>query len=188
QGKYNSILAMWALENNEPERAVVYIDYAVSQRGDSITRVWANQLYSELGKNPSLFNSGENQKPADVTGKNKKYKIYADAMAAETAGDSAKAAVYYTWLGNADPFFDEGVIAAANYFKKNGHTSYNILAEAMLYHPSSMRIREAYALEAARVGFEDYAMNALAVLKTKLSAKEYSELSQKVNALLAVER
>jgi hypothetical protein len=188
QAKYNTILAMWALENNEPERAAGYAGYAVSQGGDSVTVGIANQLHNELTRNPSLFLNEEQQKPSDFSGKNKKYKVYSDALAAETGGDSAKANVYYSWLGNANPYFDDGVIAAAKYFRNKGNTSYNILAEAMLYHPSSTKIREAYALESARVGFEDYARNALAVLKQKLSAKDYGELSKQVDQLLAAAR
>ena len=188
QGKYNTILAMWALENDEPERAISYADYAASQRSDSATILLANQLHDVVTKNPSMFTRAETQKPADLTGKNKKHKVYADALAAEAAGDSAKANIYYKWLANANPYFDDGVIAAAKYFRNKGHTSYNLLVEALLYHPSSIAIRKAYALESARVGFDDYARRALAALQSKISAKDYSELSQQVSALLAAER
>lgn len=178
KGKYNSILAIWALENYEPQRAASYAEYAVAQGGDSAA-------YEALIKHPDIFDREEHeQRPADLTGKNKKYKIYADALAAEAAGDSAKANVYYSWLAKANPFFDDGVIASAKYFRNKGHTSYNLLVEALLYHPSSVAIRKAYALESARVGFEDYARNALAALQSKISAKEYSELLAEINRLL----
>jgi hypothetical protein len=186
QGKYNNILAMWALENNEPRRAAGYAGYAISQRGDSATVLFANQLYDELTKNPSRFaNTNENeQKPADLGGKNKKYRVYDDALAAEAAGDSAKANIYFKWLANANPYFDNGVIAAARYFRNKGNTAYNLLAEALLYHPSSIKIRKEYALESARVGFEDYARNALNDLRGQIGVNDYTELQREVDALL----
>jgi hypothetical protein len=311
QGKYNNILAMWALENDEPGRAAGYADYAVSQgyapaklthavvttesgnlkdasvewdslrtRGDSITIRLANQLYRSLSQPITTLHDNElysyaryrmsavdsnlllsligqmqddnlkartlldqaqklytvdkpsatirslqrivgleltdasigtqmqvlellarvqsgskkdvlnalKQNPVDLKGKNKKYRVYFDALEAEARGDSAKANVYYEWLANANPYFEDGVIAAAKYFSNKAGESYNLLAEAMLYHPSSTRIRKAYALESARVGFEDYARNSLAVLQSKINAKDYAELSRQVELLLAGSR
>ncbi|MEI9918004.1 MAG: hypothetical protein WDO14_04290 [Bacteroidota bacterium] len=295
QGKYNNTLSMWALENDEPQRAVSYAEYAVKQdyapaklthavaltearrlnearvewdslrsSGDSVLAV---QLYNSLSKSfrndeelygyaryvltasdsnvlPALHFSDENLKaktilefaqknymldkpavsinylqqiagmeltdpsigsqmqilellarirlgekltnnPADFKGKDKKYKVYFDALAAEAAGDSSKANIYYKWLGNANPYFDDGVIAAANYFKGKGHTSYNMLAEALLYHPSSTRIRKAYALEAARQGFASYANNALDALKGSISASDHAALTKQVETYLS---
>ncbi len=104
-------------------------------------------------------------------------------MKAATAGDSAKANVYYKWLGTANPYFDDGIIAAANYFSKKGNTSYNILAEARLYHPSSINIQKAYALESARQGFETYARNALTSFSQRSTQKNTQSLQNKLSLI-----
>jgi hypothetical protein len=304
RGRYNNMLTMWALENNEPERAVGYAEYAVTQhyepanvtyavaltesnklreattewdslrvKGDSITMLLANQVYHALTQAPgaltneelsayikyrrttadsaeifSLINRfGDNddakakilldlaqklhaidkpsaainvlrrivgleltdaavgrqmqilemlcssraatlnalkQNPLEFKGKEKKYRIYFQALAAEAAGDSTNANIYFTWLANANPYFDDGLIAAANYFSNKPHKSYNILAEGLLYHPSSLKVRKAYALAAARVGFEDYANGSLEALKEMIDLKDYAELSKKIEELL----
>ncbi|MEJ0033051.1 MAG: hypothetical protein WDO15_23100 [Bacteroidota bacterium] len=65
QGKYNNILAMWALENDEPQRAVVYADYAVTQgyKDAEATHAAALQLSNGTGLT--------DHQPTDFTGKNK---------------------------------------------------------------------------------------------------------------------
>jgi hypothetical protein len=319
QGKYNNILTMWSIENDEPQRALGYADYAISQsyapavlthavaltenlpavdnqalrtamvawdsisvrsaKGDSTTASFARRIHGILSQQPTSFNDEDKyafaryrlsvadssrffdlvptvnddnvkarillelaqkfhamdnpratlrslqrivglqltdqsiglkmrvlemlsrirmgqtsavldalkQDPIDFKGKEKKYKVYFDALTAQAAGDSTNANKYFQWLGNSNPYFEDGLIAAAEYFQKKGHTSYGLLAEGQLYHPSSIRIRKAYALESARRGFDDYAQNALQTLKPLISSRDHAELTRHVEALLAVE-
>jgi hypothetical protein len=63
-----------------------------------------------------------------------------------------------------------------------------MLTEGILYHPSSVRIKKAYALESARQGLESYASRALDELRTLISVRDHAELSRQVASLLAVER
>lgn len=128
------------------------------------------------------------QNPIDLKGKEKKYRVYFDALAAQAAGDSTNANKYFAWLGTANPYFEDGLIAAADYFQNKGITSYSMLAEGLTHHPSSIRIRKAYALESARRGFEDYARRALDELKPLIPARDHSELTKRVDTLLAMER
>jgi hypothetical protein len=114
------------------------------------------------------------QNPIEFKGKNKKYKIYFDALAAEAVNDSTNANRYYHWLGD-DPYFEDGLLAAANYFSNKGLTSYTMLADAVLHHPSSVRLKRAYALEAARNGFDTYAISAATELN---DAKLLAEVQQ----------
>lgn len=305
QGKYNNILTMWSIENDEPQRALGYAEYALSQNyaparlthaaalaesrkikeaivawdslrsaRDTTTAKLANNIYSALSASPlnddqlyaytryrltiadsstiisladratnndikakilldlaqklyavdkpsatinvirrienleltdvrfgeemvilellartqlpasrDMIIKSQQEDPIGFKGKDKKYKIYFDALAAEAAGDSTKANAYYEWLGKADPYFEDGQIAAANYFRNKGVTSYNMLAQAVLYHPSSIRIKKAYALESARQGFENYAMSALNELREFLSAGDYAELAKEIETL-----
>lgn len=124
------------------------------------------------------------QQPVDFKGKNRKYKIYFDALAFEAAGDSTNAGKYFEWLGNHDPFFEDGQIAAANYFRNKGVKSYNMLADALLYHPSSVKIKKAYALQSARSGFDDYALRAVDELRPYINTADYSILSKEVLDLI----
>jgi hypothetical protein len=316
QGKYNNILTMWSLENDEPQRALGYADYAVSQSygpaqltyavaltenlrtgneqlraaiiawdsirqgKDTTTAALANRIHTVLSQQSSplsdgdkhvfaryklsvsdsnrffdivptvqddntkarillelaqKFNAADNpraalrslqrivglqltdpaiglqmrllemlsrvrmgqtsavldalkQTPMDFKGKEMKYKVYFDALQAQASGDSVNANKNFHWLGTANPYFEDGMIAAAEYFQKKGNTSYNLLAESLQYHPSSVRIRKAYALESARQGFEDYARNTLVALKPLIGSRDHAELTKEVERLLAIER
>lgn len=128
------------------------------------------------------------QDTVEFKGKEKKYRIYFDALAAQAAGDSVKARKYFRWLGTADPYFDDGLIAAARYFRNDGSTPYNMLVDGILYHPSSIRIRKEYALESARQGFEDYARGTLDELRSLIPPDDHSRLTRQVDELLAAER
>ncbi len=312
QGKYNNMLTMWALENDEQQRALDYADYAVTQNyaparltnavaltesrkideaivewdslrngSDTTTRALANNMYQALSIPPHLMTTLNDQalhaytryrltvadsmaifslvdglsnddikakilldlaqkcydidkpsatikvlsriegleltdqsfaqkmvalellarvkmpgtreliiksqkdEPIDFKGKDKKYEIYFNALVAEAAGDSTNATKYYWWLGHANPYFEDGQIAAANYFRNKGQTAYDMLAEARLHHPSSIKIKKAYALEAARQGLETYAIGSLQELKTLISAKDYADLTNEVNNIIS---
>jgi hypothetical protein len=313
QGKYNNILTMWALENNEPQRALGYADYAVSQRyeparltyavaltealttpgnggaqdaivawdslrhgRDTTTARLAQRMFDVLRQSsvpdtdedkyayaryklgaadssryfelaPTIRNDNTKAKilldlaqktyamddprgalkglqrivgleltdpaigaqmttlemlarvkigqapeilsalksnPVDFNGKEKKYKVYFDALAAQAAGDTTIANLCYKWLGD-NPFFEDGLLAASGYFQKKGLTSYNMLAQALLYHPSSVRVRKAYALESARNGFEDYASEALDELRPMISVEDHADLTKQVKSIVS---
>ncbi|QOI97254.1 MAG: hypothetical protein HRU69_07025 [Flammeovirgaceae bacterium] len=86
-----------------------------------------------------------------------------EALAAEQRGDSLKAKSFFHILATHNPFFEEGVLAAARYFK--GHSSeplqvYNLLTDAIYLNKYSYRLLMAYAEEAARLGFDEYAAGA----------------------------
>ncbi|MGC3946252.1 MAG: hypothetical protein QM762_17335 [Chryseolinea sp.] len=85
------------------------------------------------------------------------------AMIAESSGDTTVAKSYYSLLAAWNPYLEDGVIAAANYFRTHGHNklrAYAILAEAIQINNSSIPLYEAYIREATRVGFDDYAAGA----------------------------
>lgn len=91
-------------------------------------------------------------------------KILYQALISEAKGDTVTAEKSYTILSSYNPFFEEGVIASARYFKvhsQNDMRAYSILAEAVQLNTTSYRLWIAYAAEAARVGFDAYAASAL---------------------------
>ncbi len=96
------------------------------------------------------------------------------ALIAESTGDSATAQQNYKILGTYNPYFEEGIIAAANFYRKKGGErlkTYNILAEAIQVNASSIRLLKAYINEAFNQGFDEYANSAgerLAELEAEL--------------------
>lgn len=89
-------------------------------------------------------------------------KIYYTALLNEQNGDTLNAKRNYDVLGRYNPYFEEGVIAAFEFNRKNsgGFEAYNILAEAIQINSSSVPLLQAYASEAARLGLDDYARSA----------------------------
>ncbi len=82
------------------------------------------------------------------------------ALIAESNGDSTTADKNYTILSTYNPYFEEGVIAAANYYRTQGRERlkpYNILAEAIQVNANSVRLLKAYIKEALSQGFDEYA-------------------------------
>jgi hypothetical protein len=95
-------------------------------------------------------------------------KLLYTAMLSEVSGDTVLAAKNYEVLAKYNPFYEEGVIAAARFFKNhstNSFKAYNILTDAMHVNRRSVRLLRAYAAEAARMGFEKYAADAQAELE-----------------------
>ena len=90
-------------------------------------------------------------------------KMLYTAMVAEANGDVEKAGQLYTIVGTWNPYFEVGIIAAANFFRKqdaSALTAYNLLVEAIQINFNSFRLLSAYAEEAERLGFDQYAASA----------------------------
>src|SRR5690606_32626365 len=90
-------------------------------------------------------------------------KLLYQALMAEASNDTILAAKNYAILSNHNPFFEEGVIAAANYYRNHSEDNlkaYNILAEAVQLNNNSVKLWSVYINEATRVGFDDYAASA----------------------------
>jgi len=91
-------------------------------------------------------------------------KIYFTALMREMSGDTVMAAKGYEVLAVYNPYFEEGVIAAANFFRTHGADkmkAYTILSEAIQVNNTSHKLLIAYANEARRDGFDEYAEGAL---------------------------
>jgi hypothetical protein len=91
-------------------------------------------------------------------------KFYFTALLNESANDTINATKNFEIVGKYNPYFDQGVIAAADYFRKHGKDkmkAYNILVEAIHINNNSVKLLRAYANEALRLGFTEYAVSAL---------------------------
>ncbi len=93
----------------------------------------------------------------------KNEKMYFTALINESTGDVAGATKNYHWLSNANPYFDEAIVASSKFYKANSSErlqAYNILVNALQVNPQSVKILKAYGLEAYRLGFDEYSQNA----------------------------
>lgn len=90
-------------------------------------------------------------------------KMLYTALISEFSGDLKTAEKNYAILGAWNPYFEDGILAAAAFFRKqdtSGVKSYNILAEAIQINAMSARLLKAYADEATRQGLDEYAASA----------------------------
>jgi hypothetical protein len=93
----------------------------------------------------------------------KLHKMLYTALVSEASGDTTTARINYETLSNANPFFEEGILAAASFFSRQNPKSqkpYDMLVNAIYVNAYSLRLLKAYAEEAARQGFDQYAASA----------------------------
>jgi hypothetical protein len=98
-------------------------------------------------------------------GFNLQYLMLYQAMLAAADGNLAAASELFERLALQNPFFEEGVLAAARFFAQHGAddwAAYNLLADAIQRNRYSYRLLNAYAAEAARLGLDQYAVSARA--------------------------
>ena len=113
------------------------------------------------GELPSL--ASQINKGIEFTRGHELEKMLYTALLSEANGDIDKAQKVYRLLGTWNPYFEEGIIAAANFFRRQSDdrlAAYNILVEAIQVNYNSLRLLTAYAEEAERLGFDDYAASA----------------------------
>ena len=106
-----------------------------------------------------------NQINKDITFDNSRSleKLLYTALIAESSGDSTIAEKSFKILGIYNPYFEEGIIAAANFYRRQSDDRlkpYTILAEAIQVNNNSIRLLKAYVAEASRQGFDEYASSA----------------------------
>lgn len=90
-------------------------------------------------------------------------KLLYTAMIHEANGDSVNAERNYRILAEYNPYFEEGVIAAARFYRSYSDDplkAYNILVEAIHINNNSVKLLKAYVAEALRNGFDEYAFGA----------------------------
>jgi hypothetical protein len=91
-------------------------------------------------------------------------KMLYTALVSESSGELETAEKNYHILGSWNPYFEDGILAAADFYRKRDTKSpipYNILAEAIQINVFSIRLLKAYAEEAERQGFDEYAASAV---------------------------
>ncbi|MEQ8425018.1 MAG: hypothetical protein RIA63_09930, partial [Cyclobacteriaceae bacterium] len=115
--------------------------------------------------------------------------VYYNTLISKSAGDSSAIRKQYRWLATANTYNEEAIIASSEFFKseKDKFHSYSILADALHNNPFSVKILKAYSLEAARLGFSEYANDALERLRPLISAQALTKfLSENQNTFAQV--
>lgn len=90
-------------------------------------------------------------------------KLLYQALIAEANNDTVLAAKNYGMIATYNPYFEEGIIAAARYYRSHSSSNlkaYSVLAEAVQINDNSVKLWNAYIDEAIRVGFDEYAQSA----------------------------
>lgn len=90
-------------------------------------------------------------------------KMLYTALVAVASGDTTLAEKNYKVLATYNPYFEEGIIASADFYRMQGTDNlkpYTILAEALQINANSIRLLKAYIAEAARQGFDEYVSSA----------------------------
>lgn len=89
-------------------------------------------------------------------------KMFYTALISDANGDTITAEKNYRVLATYNPYFEEAVIAAYQFFRKTEDKKlypYTILAEAIQFNPESLPLLRVYRDEALRVGLDEYAAN-----------------------------
>jgi hypothetical protein len=122
----------------------------------------------------------------DFSGHRQKFKWLVQARLAASNGDTTQANQLYRWLGTSNPFFEEGVIAAARYFESQGKqaVAYQLLVDGLLNFPSSVRMRKAYCREAAQAGLSSFATGALQALQPLIPEADYRQFASEIQTLI----
>ncbi|SKC89024.1 tetratricopeptide repeat protein [Ohtaekwangia koreensis] len=90
-------------------------------------------------------------------------KILYTALINASNGDTLNAGKNFEIVSRYNPYFEEGILAAADFFREKDAKSmkpYTILSEAIQVNGNSYRLLKAYAEEAIRQGFDLYAASA----------------------------
>ncbi len=94
-------------------------------------------------------------------------KILYTALMNQVNGDSVNAKKNFSILAKSNPYFEDGILAAANYYRSldaKSSKSYDVITEAIQINKYSIRLLKAYITEARRQGLDEYAASALQTL------------------------
>lgn len=110
----------------------------------------------------------------------KNYKLLFDAHMAKLSDDSLKADKLMWRLGDENVFFENGVIIAADYFRKQGEQekAYDILVEAARLNVNNALILKEYTLQALRMNLNTYASESLEELRMLLTNEEFENFEK----------
>jgi len=104
--------------------------------------------------------------------------IYWQALLDEKDGKIKEAGNKFMYLGRANMYFEEGVVAASQYIATDTTIdridSYSMLVEGLMVKPASVKLLKEYIKESAIIGFDDEAAESLEKLKTLIPRASFN--------------
>jgi hypothetical protein len=104
--------------------------------------------------------------------------IYFQALINEKNGAPEKAKDLFTYLANANMYFEEGVVAASSFLSQHEVdrlSTYTMLVEGLLVKPNSVKLLKAHIKEAAAIGFTKEAEESLDKLKKLIPVSAFNQ-------------
>ncbi len=99
-------------------------------------------------------------------------KIYFEALLENRDGNTLSAKEKFLWLSHSNPFNEEATLDGINAVKTLSNDklkAFNLLVGAISANPGSVKLTKAYIIEAAKLGFDEYAQEALDKLEVMVS-------------------
>jgi hypothetical protein len=118
---------------------------------------------------------------------NKSDKIYFEALVSKKSDNNSKST--FEWLSRSNPFNEEATIDGISFVKKASSDklkAFNLLVGAVSTNPGSIKLMKAYIIEAASLGFDDYAQESLDKLKLMTSPANFNKFVQANPAVFQV--
>jgi tetratricopeptide (TPR) repeat protein len=145
-----------------------------------------NYQYLRLLSMEKNWTELKNQLEKIYLNKNKQgSKNYFRGLIAQFAGNDQEASDFFTLAFKSDPFNEEGIIWAVEFFnsRKKYMDAYNILVESVTMNPYSIQILKAYARQSILINIESYAEYALDKLEKLMTGKEFSEFRESLKRI-----
>src|SRR5690606_17373360 len=102
----------------------------------------------------------------------------------ELASNLPMAEEYYKQLATLNPFFEAGVIAAAEFYNQTSEDkeqAYQVLLGALRTNPYSASLQKAYIMQSLEMHLTSYAENNMQNLEKVLTAADYQEFLAEYN-------
>jgi hypothetical protein len=118
-----------------------------------------------------------------ITDKNYLYDVLLHALRQLEKSDTMDLEPDFHILGTWDPFFEQGIIAAVDYYmnvKNDDYYAYDLLIRATVTNPYSIPLYKKIVESSLEMGFDEYAQDGLDVLERLLPADEFSEYERTI--------
>lgn len=193
--KWNALLGKWCLELNANRQASKYLETAREGYYPNVSADLAQAYYRLGDESLALFLLSKENAATDFINPNlaaewtklfdtmqagkaiwKSYSFNRETqLLAQAKNAGADQRLLYEKLGKNNPFFEEGVLAAAKYFQesKENEMAYQILHEAITMNEYSEALTKAYIEHCLQSGLIDFAEDGLIKLIDILPKEEY---------------
>lgn len=165
-----------AVSKGNLDTAEAYLNKAKETSALENKIFWAVMRLSAANKNMHHLANNMDKLLPETNQQKLNYMLF-EALLHEAKGDTAKAGENYALLASLNPFFEVGILHAAQFYMEQKHDemkAYDALLQALRFNPNSIPLQKAYILQSLQLGLEDYAATALNTLKNLTNPEEFS--------------